>query len=181
MCRASRLRQLKTEPRSLSTHLRNPGDPLSTQQELEQGEEFGPEALGEVVSLVPCLISILDARKTFAQALDLWFFDPSTLQASGQKRLGLGFRGRAASICLYLGPWSPYFGRPPALPTYWTWQVSAAFLAQFFLHFNIANFVEPVVFGTTEELPAPGGLGPTWPTESPVARALGFGFESLAP
>lgn len=31
------------------------------------------------------------------------------------------------------------------------YQVTAAFLAQFFLHFNIANFVEPVVFGTTEE------------------------------
>ncbi|CAE8718660.1 unnamed protein product, partial [Polarella glacialis] len=30
------------------------------------------------------------------------------------------------------------------------YQVSAAFLAQFFLHFNIANFVEPVIFGTSE-------------------------------
>ncbi|CAK0827977.1 unnamed protein product [Prorocentrum cordatum] len=27
-----------------------------------------------------------------------------------------------------------------------------AFLAQFILHFNIANFVEPIVFGTTEEI-----------------------------
>jgi len=58
---------------------------------------FIPNIGGPVVSLVPCVISILDARKTLSQ-------------------------------------------------------VFAAFMAQFFLHFNIANFVEPVIFGTTEEI-----------------------------
>eukprot|EP00439_Symbiodinium_sp_Y106_P056394 s4600_g7.t3 len=57
---------------------------------------FIPNIGGPVVSLVPCVISILDARKTLSQ-------------------------------------------------------VFAAFMAQFFLHFNIANFVEPVIFGTTED------------------------------
>ncbi|CAJ1333557.1 unnamed protein product [Effrenium voratum] len=57
---------------------------------------FIPNIGGPCVSIVPCVISLLDERKTL-------------------------------------------------------YQVSAAFLAQFFLHFNIANFVEPVIFGTTEE------------------------------
>ncbi|OLQ00024.1 hypothetical protein AK812_SmicGene17346 [Symbiodinium microadriaticum] len=45
--------------------------------------------------------------------------------------------------------------------------VVAAFMAQFFLHFNIANFVEPVIFGTTEDpkkmppSPLHTSLGPT--------------------
>ncbi|CAJ1406986.1 unnamed protein product, partial [Effrenium voratum] len=60
---------------------------------------IGGPAGAQCVSIVPCVISLLDERKTL-------------------------------------------------------YQVSAAFLAQFFLHFNIANFVEPVIFGTTEDVEA---------------------------
>eukprot|EP00434_Breviolum_minutum_P029742 symbB.v1.2.026294.t1/scaffold2515.1/size77199/6 len=60
---------------------------------------FIPNIGGPVISIVPCVISILDERKTL-------------------------------------------------------YQVVAAFCAQFLLHFNIANFVEPIVFGQSEELPA---------------------------
>ena len=40
-------------------------------------------------------------------------------------------------------------------------------MAQFFLHFNIANFVEPVIFGTTEDgthgrCPPASGPLPLW-------------------
>lgn len=38
-----------------------------------------------------------------------------------------------------------------AIPTVLS-EVVAAFCAQFLLHFNIANFVEPIVFGQSEEL-----------------------------
>jgi len=58
---------------------------------------FIPNVGGPVMSILPCVIALLDVRKSF-------------------------------------------------------YQVSAAFLAQFFLHFNIANFVEPVVFGTTTDI-----------------------------
>eukprot|EP00931_Biecheleriopsis_adriatica_P061429 TRINITY_DN36934_c0_g1_i1.p1 TRINITY_DN36934_c0_g1~~TRINITY_DN36934_c0_g1_i1.p1 ORF type:complete len:767 (+),score=145.21 TRINITY_DN36934_c0_g1_i1:55-2301(+) len=58
---------------------------------------FIPNIGGPVMSILPCVIALLDVRKSF-------------------------------------------------------YQVSAAFIAQFFLHFNIANFVEPVVFGTTEKI-----------------------------
>jgi len=58
---------------------------------------FIPNIGGPVISIVPCVISILDERKTL-------------------------------------------------------YQVVAAFCAQFLLHFNIANFVEPIVFGQSEEI-----------------------------
>jgi len=58
---------------------------------------FIPNVGGPAVSLLPCLITLLDIRKSL-------------------------------------------------------YQVAAAFFAQFFLHFNIANFVEPIVFGTSEEI-----------------------------
>jgi len=58
---------------------------------------FIPNVGGPTVSILPCLIALMDIRKSTSQVL--W-----------------------------------------------------AFLAQFFLHFNIANFVEPIVFGTTEEI-----------------------------
>eukprot|EP00441_Pelagodinium_beii_P009566 CAMPEP_0197693816 /NCGR_PEP_ID=MMETSP1338-20131121/113020_1 /TAXON_ID=43686 ORGANISM="Pelagodinium beii, Strain RCC1491" /NCGR_SAMPLE_ID=MMETSP1338 /ASSEMBLY_ACC=CAM_ASM_000754 /LENGTH=608 /DNA_ID=CAMNT_0043276605 /DNA_START=97 /DNA_END=1923 /DNA_ORIENTATION=+ len=58
---------------------------------------FIPNIGGPTISILPCLITLLDVRKSF-------------------------------------------------------FQVAAAFFAQFFLHFNIANFVEPVVFGSTEEI-----------------------------
>mmetsp|Transcript_113160 Transcript_113160/g.359636 ORF Transcript_113160/g.359636 Transcript_113160/m.359636 type:complete len:732 (-) Transcript_113160:67-2262(-) len=58
---------------------------------------FIPNVGGPVMSILPCVIALLDIRKSF-------------------------------------------------------YQVSAAFLAQFFLHFNIANFVEPVIFGTTKDI-----------------------------
>lgn len=58
---------------------------------------FIPNIGGPVISIVPCLISILDERKSL-------------------------------------------------------YQVMMAFAAQFLLHFNIANFVEPIIFGNTEEI-----------------------------
>ncbi|CAK9053244.1 unnamed protein product [Durusdinium trenchii] len=57
---------------------------------------FIPNIGGPVVSIVPCVISLLDARKSLTQ-------------------------------------------------------VTMAFFVQFFLHFNIANFVEPMVFGSSED------------------------------
>ncbi|CAL1152966.1 unnamed protein product [Cladocopium goreaui] len=57
---------------------------------------FIPNIGGPVISIVPCLISILDERKSL-------------------------------------------------------YQVMMAFAAQFLLHFNIANFVEPIIFGNTED------------------------------
>lgn len=58
---------------------------------------FIPNIGGPVVSIVPCVISLLDARKSLTQ-------------------------------------------------------VTMAFFVQFFLHFNIANFVEPMVFGSSEDI-----------------------------
>jgi len=58
---------------------------------------FIPNIGGPLMSVLPCVIALLDVRKTL-------------------------------------------------------YQVVAAFTAQFILHFTIANFVEPVVFGTTEEI-----------------------------
>eukprot|EP00931_Biecheleriopsis_adriatica_P014750 TRINITY_DN11677_c0_g1_i2.p1 TRINITY_DN11677_c0_g1~~TRINITY_DN11677_c0_g1_i2.p1 ORF type:complete len:389 (-),score=65.87 TRINITY_DN11677_c0_g1_i2:56-1054(-) len=58
---------------------------------------FIPNLGGPSISIISCLIALLDSRKTLTQ-------------------------------------------------------VAAGFGAQFFLHFNIANFVEPIVFGTTEAI-----------------------------
>lgn len=58
---------------------------------------FVPNIGGPVMSILPCVIALLDVRKSLSQVL-------------------------------------------------------VAFLAQFFLHFTIANFVEPVIFGTTEKI-----------------------------
>merc|ERR1719454_1935874 len=58
---------------------------------------FIPNVGAPVVSIVPCIISLLDSRKTMTQV-----------------------------VC--------------------------ALMSQGFLHFNIGNFVEPVMFGTTEEI-----------------------------
>jgi hypothetical protein len=58
---------------------------------------FIPNIGGPTMSVLPCVIALLDVRKTL-------------------------------------------------------FQVAAAFGMQFFLHFTIANFVEPVIFGTTEEI-----------------------------
>jgi len=58
---------------------------------------FIPNIGGPTMSVLPCVIALLDVRKTL-------------------------------------------------------YQVVAAFAAQFFLHFTIANFVEPIIFGTTEAI-----------------------------